>query len=100
MPTISINLEYLYELLGKSLTLKEFDDLCFDYGLELEEDNEVEANVKVELPANRYDLLSVEGLALALRSYLEGRQVKHSVIDPKTIPNCRVLSGLCCIMSV
>ena len=89
MPTISINLEYFYELLGKKLTLKEFDDLCFDYGLELEEDNDVEENVKVELPANRYDLLSVEGLALALRSYVDGRQVKHSVIKPETVPNCK-----------
>lgn len=95
MPTISINLEYFYELLGKKLTLKEFDDLCFDYGLELEEDNDVEENVKVELPANRYDLLSVEGLALALRSYVDGRQVKHSVIKPESVKNC-IPNFFCC----
>ena len=88
MPTITINLEQFYDLLGKKMSLKEFEDLCFDYGLELEEDGDSTETVKVELPANRYDLLSVEGLALAFKSLLNNEQVKHSVIDPKTIPKC------------
>lgn len=65
MPTISIKKKYFHKLLGKELTDQEFDDFCFDYGLEVEEDKECEENIKVELPANRYDLLCVEGLALA-----------------------------------
>ena len=44
---------------------KEFEDHCFDFGLELEEDKDSDENIKVELPANRYDLFCVEGLALA-----------------------------------
>ena len=67
---------------------EEFVDLCFEYGLEVEMGNGVEMNMnridadgnninmenvyvyKVEVPANRYDLLCLEGIATALRSYL------------------------------
>lgn len=70
MPTISINKKYFHKLLGKSLSDKEFEDHCFDYGLEVEEDKDSTENIKVELPANRYDLLCVEGLSNAFQSYL------------------------------
>lgn len=58
---------------------QEFDELCFDYGLELDDVVMERANAnapeeevyKVELPANRYDLLCVEGLARALRVFTE-----------------------------
>lgn len=70
MPTISINKAYFHKLIGKQLTFEEFSDIAFDYGLEAEEDKDNPANVKVELPANRYDLLCVEGLALSLTQYL------------------------------
>lgn len=67
---------------------EEFEDLCFEYGLEMEMGNGVEMNMnrldaagnainmekttvyKIEVPANRYDLLCLEGIATALRSYL------------------------------
>ena len=71
MPTISINKEYFYGLLGRKMTDQEFDDIVFDYGLETEEDTNKPENIKVELPANRYDLLCVEGLALSLSQYLQ-----------------------------
>jgi phenylalanyl-tRNA synthetase beta chain len=73
--------------------------LCFDYGLELDEDvriwtswkcsiepkfrdprqteltapEELPHKLKIEVPANRYDLLCHEGLARALRIFL-GKQ--------------------------
>ena len=87
MPTITINLEQFYDLLGRKMTLEELEELCFDYGLELEEDGDSTETVKVELPANRYDLLSVEGLAIAFRSFLDNHQVKHSIVDSSCIPN-------------
>lgn len=71
MPTISISKDYFNELVGHKFTMKEFEDLCFDYGLEAEEDHDKPGNIKVEMPANRYDLLSVEGLALAFSNYLK-----------------------------
>ena len=51
--------------MGKSLSDSDFENYCFDFGLELEEDKDSEENIKVELPANRYDLFCVEGLATA-----------------------------------
>lgn len=86
MPTISVDKAELFERLGHQYTTEEFDRLCFDYGLELDEDTtaEVEAAIKkglpaerpqlkIEVPANRYDLVCLEGIARALRTFL-GKQ--------------------------
>lgn len=70
------------------LGFKELDDLCFDFGIELEKgvnDDDVEI-YKFEVAANRYDLLSVEGLALAIGVYLGLREhpnIKYSFEEPK-----------------
>ncbi|KAK6038449.1 hypothetical protein COOONC_24046, partial [Cooperia oncophora] len=81
MPTVGIKKTILDKHLGKVYSEKEFDELCFEYGLELDEvrrsgvkaaagdelcDSEV---YKVDIPANRYDLLCVEGLTRALRVF-------------------------------
>jgi len=73
MPTISIKREVLFQGLGQRYTEEEFDELCFEFGLELDEvvtekdDNGKEEIVyKIEIGANRYDLLCVEGLVRAL----------------------------------
>ncbi|KAG6833889.1 hypothetical protein H0H87_007900 [Tephrocybe sp. NHM501043] len=84
MPTVSVDKADLWERLGKEYTTEEFDHLCFEYGLELDEDTtaEVEAAIKaglpaerpqlkIEVPANRYDLLCIEGIARALRIFLQ-----------------------------
>lgn len=88
MPTININREALFKVLGRSYSDDEFGDLCFDYGLELDEvttekqiiskeqgeDRSTGASedviYRVEIPANRYDLLCLEGLARALLIFL------------------------------
>ena len=68
----------------KLLADKEFDELCFEFGIELDdvvvekitktEDNkggpDEETVYKIEIPANRYDLLCVEGLGKALSIFL------------------------------
>jgi len=73
MPTVSINREVLFQGLGKTYTEEEFDELCFEFGLELDEvvtekdDNGKDQIVyKIEIGANRYDLLCVEGMVRAL----------------------------------
>jgi len=74
MPTIGLDRDLLFEALGRSYTEHEFDQLCFDYGLELDEvekekveGSSVEKTVfKIDIPANRYDLLCLEGLVRAL----------------------------------
>ena len=37
MPTISVGRDALFALLGKTYTEDEFQDLCFEYGIELDE---------------------------------------------------------------
>ncbi|KAG6740608.1 hypothetical protein POTOM_056063 [Populus tomentosa] len=95
MPTVSVGRDRLFAALGKSYTQEEFEDLCFKFGIELddvttekaiirkerhldEEDEEVgddeEIIYKIEVPANRYDLLCLEGIAQALRIFNEQEQ--------------------------
>ena len=82
----------LFKAIGKTFTEEEFEDLCFEYGLEVEFGNGVEMNMqrlnpggedvdmskvmvyKIEVPANRYDLLCLEGIATALRCYLSNEK--------------------------
>ncbi|KAI5450987.1 phenylalanine--tRNA ligase subunit beta [Naganishia albida] len=87
MPTITVNKAELYSRLGREYTTEEFDELCFQFGIELDEDTteqveaakksgqkleegETEAQLKIEIPANRYDLLCLEGLSRGLRMFL------------------------------
>ncbi|KAG6718182.1 hypothetical protein I3842_04G137800 [Carya illinoinensis] len=88
MPTISVGRDRLFAALGRTYTQEEFEDLCFRFGIELDdvttekaiirkekhleeeetaEDEEV--IYKIEIPANRYDLLCLEGIAQALRIF-------------------------------
>ncbi|KAK9278106.1 hypothetical protein L1049_027664 [Liquidambar formosana] len=87
MPTVSVGRDRLFEALGKTYTQEEFEDLCFQFGIELddvttekaiirkekhlEEDASEDEEViyKIEVPANRYDLLCLEGLVQALRVF-------------------------------
>ncbi|KAJ0177688.1 hypothetical protein K1T71_006561 [Dendrolimus kikuchii] len=80
MPTISVKRDSLFAALGRSYTDEEFQDLCFEFGLELDEvttekqmlmkeqGDHVGTGVsedvlyRIDIPANRYDLLSLEGL--------------------------------------
>lgn len=83
MPTVAVDKEELWERLGHRFSSEDFDNLLFEFGLELDEDTteEVEAlkkkglpaerpQLKIEVPANRYDLLCIEGIARALRVFL------------------------------
>ncbi|KZT74396.1 phenylalanyl-tRNA synthetase subunit beta [Daedalea quercina L-15889] len=83
MPTVAVDKEDLWKRLGREYSADDFDKLLFEFGLELDEDTteEVEAlrknglpaerpQLKIEIPANRYDLLCIEGIARALRIFL------------------------------
>ncbi|XP_010529813.1 PREDICTED: phenylalanine--tRNA ligase beta subunit, cytoplasmic-like isoform X1 [Tarenaya hassleriana] len=91
MPTVSVGRDRLFAALGQSYTQEEFEDLCFRFGIELDDvttekaiirkekhleeeaDDDEETIYKIEVPANRYDLLCLEGLAQALRIF-NGKQ--------------------------
>ncbi|KAF9008947.1 hypothetical protein BDQ17DRAFT_1349257 [Cyathus striatus] len=97
MPTVAVDKEELFKRLEKTYTTEEFDKLCFEYGLELDEDTteEVEeANkkehsaeppqLKIEVPANRYDLLCLEGISRALRIFLGKQEApRYKLVYPR-----------------
>lgn len=84
MPTIAVDKADLYKALGREYTKDEFDELCFEFGIELDEDTseqkrpivngvEERPQLKIEIPANRYDMLCFEGIAMNLNVFL-GRE--------------------------
>ena len=60
MPTIGVKKALLFDALGKVYTEEEFDELCFEFGLELDEvvkevndEGKEEEVYKIEIGANR-----------------------------------------------
>ncbi|CAH1099624.1 unnamed protein product [Psylliodes chrysocephalus] len=90
MPTIGIKRDLLFKSLGKTYTDDEFQSLCFEFGLELDEvttekqmitkeqgeDSHLNTSAsediiyRIDIPANRYDLLCLEGLVQGLLVFL------------------------------
>jgi phenylalanyl-tRNA synthetase beta chain len=92
MPTLAVERDVFFAHLGRTYTDHDFDELCFEFGIELDEvtsereealkSSTVKLNkkqienlsaaviYKIDVPANRYDLLCVEGLSRALRIFL------------------------------
>lgn len=100
MPTVTVNRNALFKAIGQEFTDEEFDNLCFEFGIELDdvtsekqmfEDEQgksgehlsTEIVYKIEVGANRYDLLCLEGLALALKVFLE--KEKMPVFKPLNV---------------
>ncbi|WUR04888.1 phenylalanine-tRNA ligase beta subunit (FARSB) [Vairimorpha necatrix] len=85
MPTISVSKFEIERLLNKNYDPENFSDILFDFGLEIDEieKNDTETSYKIEIPANRYDLLCAEGLSNSLHSYLFNKQF----IDIKLLPS-------------
>ena len=92
MPTVSVSRDRLFAHLGRTYTDAEFDELCFEYGIELDDVTSERAEAtksetcrltesqvmslsdetiyKIDVPANRYDLLCVEGISRGLRVFM------------------------------
>ena len=96
MPTILVNREALFKAIGQSFTDEEFDNLCFEFGIELDDvttEKDIVYNeqkkeginlsseilYKIEVAANRYNLLCLEGLALALKIFLEKQKMPENL---------------------
>jgi phenylalanyl-tRNA synthetase beta chain len=102
MPTIGVKKRLLDEFLGKSYSEKEIDELCFDYGLEVDDivteksDAGIDEEVyKIEIPANRYDLLCVEGLTRALKVFnKEISPPKYEIAKPAKMQRMTVDSSV------
>lgn len=98
MPTVSLNRDELFEQLGQTYTEEEFDDLCFRFGVELDEvtsekeliekelgktvDASEDVIYKIDVPANRYDLLCMEGISRALRIFNGKEEAPDFIVTP------------------
>jgi len=111
MPTVSVLEKHVWENLGEEMSEKKFEELCFDFGIELDEvtseyeqvkreqgekvaeesDASKERLYKIDIPANRYDLLCLEGLGMALRVFLGREKVKLSWPLQKPKPNYKLV---------
>lgn len=103
MPVIAVGRDKLFVALGRHYTDDEFQDLCFQYGVELDDvtterqqlqketasattegdsskgsldDDEV--LYKIDIPANRYDMLCLEGIARALNIFNRSKECSVS----------------------
>ena len=93
MPTVGVDKALLFEGLGHEYTTQEFDQLCFQFGIELDEDTTEEVagtderpQLKIDIPANRYDLLCFEGILRALRVFLGLQEPpKYTLSQPKEL---------------
>lgn len=98
MPNVNVLKKELLHYIGRQFSKplirnpyiadEQFIDLCFEFGLEIEIDTAAEMNMtrvddqgnaidisketvyKLEVAANRYDLLCLEGFSQAIKSYL------------------------------
>lgn len=107
MPVVNVNKEEFFKMMGRSYTEEELDQLCFAYGLEYDGETSqrkmiakehgvdvsaADANaseetlIRIEVAANRYDLLSVEGLVMSLRTFIDHKAnpFPHFVVQPAT----------------
>ncbi|KAJ1568603.1 hypothetical protein HK405_000036 [Cladochytrium tenue] len=111
MPTVTVDRERLFDALGRKYTTAEFEDLCFEFGIELEDETsekEIAAKelgslekakhlsdrvlYRIDIPANRYDLLCPEGITRALRIFLGVQKPPtYRVVRP---PNNKALQQL------
>lgn len=101
MPTVSVKRELLFQALGREFTDEEFDELCFEFGLELDEITSEKDIIsreqgcdkaegasdvvlyKIDVPANRYDLLCLEGLVRGLQVFKERCEApRYKIVTP------------------
>lgn len=117
MPIASVFEDALQQALKGAIDVNEktFADLCFDFGLELDEvtseaemaqkergdaaakDLSKRVIYKVDVPANRYDLLCLEGLVRSLKVFKNLMPApQFSLSQPKPVPNMRITVHAAC----
>ncbi|TBU10681.1 beta subunit of phenylalanine-tRNA ligase [Hamiltosporidium tvaerminnensis] len=94
MPSISVKHDEISSYLNLDPTGETLSDLLFSYGLELEETISDPLTYKIDIPANRYDLLTPHLLSKALLSFLskkkfEDLKIKNSSTHLTVSKTCR-----------
>lgn len=113
MPTISVDRERLFERLDRRYTLEELEEVCFEFGIELEEETSELAMAskeaasglsaakaetlsarpiyRIDVPANRIDLLCEEGLMRALQVFGGKLAIPtYSLVKPTQHPMLKI----------
>ena len=98
MPKVNVLKKELFQFVGREFTDQEFEDFCFDFGVEIEFGTGSEMNMtrvdhtgtatdisnevvyNIEVAANRYDLLCLEGLSASFKAYLGLAKVPIAII--------------------
>lgn len=73
------------------LDLEDFKALCFQFGIEYdgdEVDDEGRTLYRIEVSANRIDLLSVEGIGRALKSFISNASPPRYELSPAVPREC------------
>lgn len=72
MPSVAIEKDLLMRSIGKAIGEEELENVVFDFGVELDDTYEEDGKImyKFDVPANRYDLLCLEGFSTALKAYM------------------------------
>jgi phenylalanyl-tRNA synthetase beta chain len=83
MPILDANLEILKKELN--LNTKELSDLLFDYGLEVEEIDEKNNSIKIDITANRLELLSTFSLLEHLKYFLGKKENKFPEVKESNL---------------
>jgi len=64
MPTVGLKRDVLFAALGRSYTEDEFNDLCFDFGLELDEVTSEKEMISKEQGTDKYVLTEISILVI------------------------------------
>ncbi|GAW80818.1 phenylalanyl-tRNA synthetase beta chain [Plasmodium gonderi] len=83
MPTISVHEEDLIEKLGEKIEEEKLNNICFEFGIEIDDvEYKNEKKIyKIEVPANRYDLVCAEGLCRALKNFMgKYEKIKYNLL--------------------
>ncbi|KAH9385742.1 phenylalanyl-tRNA synthetase beta chain [Nematocida major] len=90
MPSISVSKNALLAGIEKTYTDEKTEEALFEFGLELDEiyTEEGEVKYKIDIPANRYDLLCLRGLVHGLKAYIDnapGKSLCVKTVDEKVL---------------
>lgn len=97
MAVLDITFSELKEKINQDISLEELEDVLFNFGLEIDSYNLESDDLKIDITADRPDMLSLEGFSRAIKSYLglelakeyKIRKSNYKVIVDESVKNIR-----------
>ncbi|KAI0990042.1 hypothetical protein GJ496_007372 [Pomphorhynchus laevis] len=113
MPTISVARSDFTRYYGRTLSVEDLEKLCFEFGIELDEicgSSDADPVYRLEVAANRYDLLSPIGICNALRLFTRRGSIlpkfapiksKYKLeVDSRSLQHIRPVIASCIVQNV